>query len=269
MRHQPARTFRNPQPHEENHQREAGADQESQSPAKFGIDHRRIEQHQRAERTNRCADPEAAIDDEVAPATHARRDQLLDGGVDRGIFTADAGAGDKPKECKTDNVPGPGGRRRRDQIDRQRNEKQFLAAEPVGEPAKADGAQHGAGEIGAAREPNIGVGKVQARALLERARQRAGQRDFQPVQNPGDTERGDHQGVKAPPRQPVEPRRNVGFYDVAVSRHRRPRHVPPHANASGAAAFGKCCRENVTSEPIRRAGLSTDSGIGPTQIGVD
>jgi hypothetical protein len=114
----------------------------------------------------------------------------------------------------------------RDQIDRQRNEKQFLAAEPVGKPAKADSAQYGAGQIGAARQPYIGVGEMETRALLERTRQRTGQRDFQPVQNPGDAERYDHQGVEAPPRQPVEPRRNVGFYDIAVSRHWRPRRLP-------------------------------------------
>ena len=43
-----------------------------------------------AERAERRADPEAAVDDEVGPAAHARRDQFLDGRVDRGVFAADA-----------------------------------------------------------------------------------------------------------------------------------------------------------------------------------
>ena len=46
----------------------------------------------------RRADPEAAVDDEIGPAAHPRRDQLLDGGIDRGIFAADAGAGDEAKQ---------------------------------------------------------------------------------------------------------------------------------------------------------------------------
>ena len=62
------------------------------------IDHGRVEQHQRAERAHRRADPEAAVDGEIGPAAHARRDQLLDGRIDRGVFAADAGAGDKAKE---------------------------------------------------------------------------------------------------------------------------------------------------------------------------
>jgi hypothetical protein len=43
----------------------------SQPPAVFRIDHRRIEQHDGAERAERRADPEAAVDDEIAPAAHA------------------------------------------------------------------------------------------------------------------------------------------------------------------------------------------------------
>ena len=74
------------------------ADQEGEPPADFRIDHGGIEQHQRAERAHGGADPEAAVDDEIAPAAHARRDQLLDGGIDGGIFAADAGAGDEAEQ---------------------------------------------------------------------------------------------------------------------------------------------------------------------------
>ena len=74
--------------------------------------------------------------------------------------------------------------------------------------------EHRAGEIGAGGEADVGVAELQHRARLQRAGDRAGQRHFEAVEDPGDAERGHHQGVKAAPRQPVEPRRNVGFDDA-------------------------------------------------------
>ena len=55
------------------------------------------------------------------------------------------------------------------EIDGDGNEEQFLAAEPVGEPAEEEGAEHGAGEIGTAGKPDVGVGEVQHRAVFQRA----------------------------------------------------------------------------------------------------
>src|SRR5690242_12085356 len=83
---------------------------------------------------------------------------------------------------------------------------------------------------------------MQHRALLERTGDRAGDRDFESVKNPGDTERNDDQRVEARPRQPVEPGRNVGLDDHGAIVHkgrtsaetsrrgdhrRRTRHVDP------------------------------------------
>ena len=204
----------------------ARPDQKGEPPAMFGIDHRRIEQHQRAERPQGGADPETAVDDEIAPAAHARRDQLLDGGIDRGILAADAGAGEKTKQRKACDIPRGGGRRGGDQIDGQRHEEQSLAAEPVGEPTEEDGAKHGAGEIGAAGNADIGIAEMKHRALFQRARQGAGERHLQPVQDPGDAQRGHDQRVESTPGQPVEPRRNIGVHDCLVARHRRSRRMP-------------------------------------------
>ena len=102
-----------------------------------GLDHRRIEQHDRAGRAERRADPEAAVDHEVGPAAIARRHQFLNGRIDRGVFAADAGAGQEAEHREARHAPGQRGRRGRDQIDRERDEEQPLAAEPVGEPAEA------------------------------------------------------------------------------------------------------------------------------------
>ncbi len=213
MRHQPARAFRQPHPHEEHDQRQHRADQERGAPAVLRIDHRRIEQHDGAERAERRAHPERAVDDQIGPAAHARRHQFLDGRIDRRVFAADARAGDEAEEEEAPQIPRERRRGGRQQVDGKRDEEQLLAPKPVGQPAEEDRAQHRAGEICAARETDIGIAELQHRACLECARDGAGERDFKPVEDPRDPECHHHQRMKAAPRQPVEPRRNVGFDD--------------------------------------------------------
>ena len=81
---------------------------------------------------------------------------------------------------------------------------------------KNNRAEHRARQIGAAREADIGIGELQHRACLERARDRAGERHLKAVENPRDAERHDDQRMETAPRQPVEPRRDVGFDDQAI-----------------------------------------------------
>ena len=92
----------------------------------------------------------------------------------------------------------------------------FSAADPIGQPAEAERAEHGAGEIGAVGKSDIEIGKLHCRTFLQRARQRASERDFQPIQDPGDPEREHHAGVKAAPAQIIEPGRNAGFDNATV-----------------------------------------------------
>ena len=175
-----------------------------------------IEQHDGGDRAHRRANPETAVDHEIGPAAIARRHQFLDRRIDRGIFAADAGAGQEAKQRITCHAPGQRRRRGRREIERQRDEEQFLAPDPVGQPAKAERAEHGAGEIGAVGKPDIEIRKLQRRAFLQRARQRACQRDLQPVEDPGDAEREHDTGVKAAPAQPIEPRRYAGLDDAII-----------------------------------------------------
>ena len=159
---------------------------------------------------------------EIGPAAIARRHQFLDRRIDRGVFAADSGAGQKAKQRVARDAPRQRRRGGRREIERQRDEEQFLAPDPVGQPAEAERAEHGAGEIGAVGKPDIEIRKMQRRAFLQRAGQRARQRDFQPVQNPGDPERQHDAGVKAAPAQIIEPRGNAGLDDaIVVLRHRR------------------------------------------------
>ena len=209
MRHEPARTFRQPQSHEQDDEAEQGADEEGDAPAGIGAEIGRIEQHHRAGGAHGGADPEAAVDDEIGPAAHARRDKLLDGRVDGRVFAADAGAGQHAEEAEAPDVPGESRGGGADQIDEQGDEEELLAAEPVGQPAEEKRAADGADQIGGAGEAEVDVAELQGRTLLERARERARQRHLEPVEDPGDAERDDEEVMEAPPGQPVEPRRNI------------------------------------------------------------
>ena len=102
----------------------------------------RVEQHQAQARAERGADPERAVDREVDGAAHARGNQLVDRRVDRRVLAADAEAGEEAAERERSEVPGERGEHRRDEIDRERDEEQALAAEPVGEPAEHERAEH-------------------------------------------------------------------------------------------------------------------------------
>ena len=111
----------------------------------------------------------------------------------------------------------------------------LLAPKPIGQPAEEEGAEHGAGEITASGKADLRIAQPQSGTLLELAGQRAGQRHFETVENPGDAERDDHQQVKSPERQGVEARRDIGGDDGArwafggVMRR-----VPAHRRRDGA-----------------------------------
>ena len=213
VRDQPARAFRDPQAHEEDHEAQGGAGEKGHAPADIAAEHGRIEQDNGARRTQRSADPEGAVDDEIGPAAHPARDQLLDRGVDGGVFPTDAGARQESEENEAPQVPRERGRRRGHQVDGERDEEQLLAPEPVGQPAEEDRPQHRACEVGTAGEPHVRVGKVQRRAFLQRTGDGPCQRHLETVEDPGDAQRHHDKRMKPSPRQAVEPRRDVRHDD--------------------------------------------------------
>ena len=218
MDHQPARAFRNPEPHQEDDEAEGSARKKRKPPAELGIDHLRVEQDDAQHRADRGADPEAAVDDEVGPAAIARRHQLLDRRIDRRVFAADARARHKAAQREGGKIPGQRGRGGGDEVDRERHEEELLAADPIGEPAEEQGTEHGAREISAAGDADVGIAEAQRRAVLQRARERTGQRHLQSVEYPGDAEGSDDKRVKPAPAEPVETGGNIGF-DGAGSRY--------------------------------------------------
>jgi len=74
----------------------------------------------------------------------------------------------------------------RGEINDDGDEKELLAPEPVGQPAKEHGAENRARKIGAAGKAMSEFCEMKLLALLERARQRARKRHFEPVEDPGD-----------------------------------------------------------------------------------
>jgi hypothetical protein len=128
MREQPARALGNPPAHEQDDKGKRGADQECGAPPQIARYKPRIEQHDRARRTERSADPERAVDREVGKTAHARRREFLNRRIDRRIFTADAGAGEKPKEGEAREIPREAGCSRCRQVKGERDEEQLAPA---------------------------------------------------------------------------------------------------------------------------------------------
>jgi hypothetical protein len=100
-----------------------------------------------------------------------------------------------------------------------RQGKQFLAAQPVGQPAEKQRAANRADQIGTGGGPDLGATQVQGRAFGQRAGQRADDRDLQPVQYPGNAKGKNHQPVEPAPREAIEPVGDVGFVEISSFRH--------------------------------------------------
>ncbi len=94
---EPPRALRHVAAHQEDPMARIPAEPEGQAPAEGGVEDGRVQQRDRQQRPTGGADPEGAIDGHVDAAAIGRRDELVDGGVDGGVLTADAGAGEEPR----------------------------------------------------------------------------------------------------------------------------------------------------------------------------
>src|SRR5262249_37160832 len=92
-----------------------------------------------------------------------------------------------------------------------RDKEQPLAAQPVGQPTEEHSTCHRTGEIRARREAHIRIRELKLWTLLQGAGHRASERHFKSVENPGDAERNDDEGMEAAPEKAVEPSRDVGL----------------------------------------------------------
>jgi hypothetical protein len=103
--HEPARALRHVPAHQEDAEAQHAADGEGETPADIGRKDVRVEEDERGAGACHRAHPEAAVDHDVDAAAVARRHELVDGGIDRGIFAADAEPGDRAEEGKAPEAP--------------------------------------------------------------------------------------------------------------------------------------------------------------------
>ena len=136
MQHQPARALRDPLAQHQDRETQHRADPERRAPPPIRRQQSRLQQHDRADRPERRADPEAAVDREVGAAAIARRDQLLDRRVDRRVLAADPGPGQRPEQREAPEIPGERRRRGGDEVHPERHHEQLAAAEAIGQIAE-------------------------------------------------------------------------------------------------------------------------------------
>jgi hypothetical protein len=155
----------------------------------------------------RGADPVAAVDDQVDPAAHPGRDQLVDRGVDRRVLAADPGAGEEAGGVEVPGGEGEGGRHGGRDVDGQRHQEELLAAEAVGQLAEEERAETGAADVEGGGGADLARVEGDAAAFFgEALADRADDRHLKPVEDPDGPEADHHHPVKSRPRQAIETR---------------------------------------------------------------
>jgi hypothetical protein len=160
-----------------------------------------VEEDEGAQGADDRAAPVGAVDRDVDPAAVPGGDQLVDGGVDRRVFTADAHARDEAGGVEE---PDPadgvadrrGGQAAADEVDRQRQHEELAPAEPVGHVAEDERTDHLADEVDRRDQPGVGRGQVQGLGLGQDRGHGTGDGDFEAVEDPRDPQRDDHPGVE-------------------------------------------------------------------------
>ena len=203
---EPPRALRDEAANRQDRQGENRADGEAEAPA----DRRAnvLEQLVREESRERGPEPPAAVDRERDPAADARRDQLVDRGVDRRVFAADTGTRQDPEGGEAVEVPRERGRDREDEIDAERDHEELLPPEAVGQIAEEQRARAGADEVPRAGRRRLVRRQVQRVLLRQRAGDRADERHLETVEDPCDPEADDDEPVPAAPGEAVEPPRD-------------------------------------------------------------
>ena len=126
-----------------------------------------IKQHDRCSRAEGSAKPVGAINHQIHSAAHARRDQLINCRIDRGIFSANARSCERAKESVAGEVPGKRRQPSRHEIDRDRNEEQFFSTEPIRPISKKKSAEHSAGKVESRTGADLRIGQPESLAARQ------------------------------------------------------------------------------------------------------
>jgi hypothetical protein len=217
--HQPARALRQGAAHDEDRDRQQGAEPERKAPAQVGGEDRGVEQDSREAGAERRTEPEAAVDREIDPAALLGGDELVDRRVDRGVLAADARTGEEAEEHERPEAECEGGRDRGDQVEAEGDDEELASPQAIRQIAEADRPAAGAEHIRGARLPELGGGEPECSSLLEAGADRPDDRHLDAVEDPDGSEAGDHEPVPAAERQPVHAGRDLGLHGAGSALH--------------------------------------------------
>src|SRR4029078_12555769 len=105
MRHEPARRFRETRAHYEDEEAQHRSNKESGTPAKVRGHQCGVEQHDRATGSEATPYPEAAVDNQIGPASISGGHKFLDGRGNGRVLAADASSGEKAEQSKAEEIP--------------------------------------------------------------------------------------------------------------------------------------------------------------------
>ena len=164
------------------------AEREREPPADVGVEQVGVQQDRRDGGAERRAEPVAAVDRKVHEAAHTRRDQLVDGGVDRRVLAADPEAGEEAADREEQEAARESGCDRRHEVDRERDQEQLLAPEAIGQMAPEERTAGGAEHVDGAGEAELSVRDAERVLLGEARTDRADDRDLEAVEDPDGAE---------------------------------------------------------------------------------
>jgi hypothetical protein len=207
----PPRALGQVPPDEDDDDAEDRPDRETDAPGDARLE--LVEQDEGADVRQQGAEPVGPVDHDVDAAAELRRDQLVDGRVDRRVLAADAHAGDEPRGVEEHQPTHAVAQRQRrepaaDEVDGQGDREQVAPAQPVRQRTEHERADHLADQINGGQQPHLGGREPQRVRMGQRVADGAGDADLQAVEDPRDPQRCDHAGVERGPGKAVDTSRD-------------------------------------------------------------
>ena len=168
-------------------------------------------EHHRCQQRSRPIGP---VDCDVHPSPVARRDQFVDGGVDRGVLAADPHPRDEsghiqPADPTLSVTCGHCRQASPDQIDPQRDHEEVLTTPSVREPSEEECSGHLAEQVdGSHGERDRSRREVESVLARDDAGGVARDRDLEAVEDPCHAQCHNEAGVERRPTEPVDPGRD-------------------------------------------------------------
>ena len=188
MHHQPAWTFWNVAPHENDGQSKDRAHAKAESPADVYREEVGVEQKHRQASAGCRADPPGTVDREIHMATHTCRNELINCGVNGRVLPADACTCEEAAGGEPDKAEGEGRRDGGHKVDAQRNHEEHFPTIAVRHATEKQRSHHSAYQVGCAGARNLHGGEVHRLLFPEHTRDRTDDGDLKSIENPGNAQ---------------------------------------------------------------------------------